>query len=196
MEELADIKKIWIQADVEKLSPSEKIVELVAKIHFISIAKKITIILIALALAVIVVYVIFYYKSQFLTTRIGEASFLIAICILIFSNVRAVLSVADFRQYSNHDFVQNMKAEQLKDIRLCKTTQSIGFAISSFGLLAYLYELVYLQPALTIYVYGAAIAFLLFNWFIIRPMSIKRKIKHLRTTIQKVELLENQFTEK
>jgi hypothetical protein len=196
MEELADIKKIWTQADVEKLSPSKKVVDLIVKIHFISIVKKIAVILIGLLLGLIIVYVIFYYKSQLLTTRVGEASFLIAICILIFSNIRAVVSVSDFREHSNHDFVQYMKAQQLKDIRWCKATQSVGFAISSFGLLVYLYELVYLRPDLTFYVYGAAIVFLMVNWFLIRPLAIKRKIKQLRINIQKLELLENQFTEK
>jgi hypothetical protein len=194
MDNLNDIQKIWFTANVNGLPESGEVIKTIKNYHTRQFMKTLFLILMSLVLGSTMVYVVFFYQSTLLTTRIGEACILIAIFILLVTNIILLKKIPGRKDFSNNEFVNYLKHEQQRQIQFHKKTQAIGFALSSAGLLLYFFEMVYRQWVLMIIAYLLLILFILICWFIIRPASLRKKTKKLQGTIEKLEIISNQFS--
>jgi hypothetical protein len=196
MDDLTDIKKIWLNAGMQNLPAAGKLVAESRSIYTQRVLKNISLILLAIALTAGTVYVVLFYDSQMLSTRVGEGCFLLALLIVFATNLVDARRMSEFKNSSNNDFIQFLKAEVFRTTKRYRRTQSIGFVISSIGLLLYLYEIVHDEGELLYLAYLVTILFMLIGWFWIKPRALKRRIFQLQLTIQKLELIETQFHEK
>ncbi len=193
MHDLSDIQNTWFTAKVNALPKASEVVKTIKRYRAKQIMKSTFLILLSLVLAMVMIYVVFFYQSNMLITRIGEILMLTAIFILISANAVSLTRISRSKNYSNNEFLNYLKQEQQRLLSFQKRTQATGFVLSSAGLLLYLFEGVYRQPGLMIVTYVFAILFILVCWFIVRPAAIKRKTKKLKQAIGKLETLSDQL---
>ena len=77
MDNLNDIKALWLTAKTDSLPSSDEMLRIVKKFRNNRLRKKLTIIFVALVCAAIEVAAMFVYKSTMITTRIGEVLIII-----------------------------------------------------------------------------------------------------------------------
>jgi uncharacterized membrane protein YfcA len=195
MDNFNDMQQLWRTVDTSLLPETAGIIKTIRQYRRKHTIRIVAFIMAALAMLAAMIWVLFAYRSNLLSTRIGEACFLLAILILLANNANSLRRISA-RNNNNADFILFLKQEQLRLVHFLKRTQVIGFALASVGLLLYLFESVYREKALTMLtVYFLATAWLLFNWFVIRPRAMRKKMQKLKDTIQKLEELSSQLSD-
>jgi hypothetical protein len=193
MDNFNDIKQIWLTAKVDSLPKASKVVKTIKRFHIKHILKSGILIIVAILLGAIMVWVMFDYKSKLLVTRIGEILIILPIYIILYINFSSLKRLPNWKNCSNDQFILFLKNEQIKLISFHKRVQSIGFALVSIGLLLYLFEFACQKIILMVATYSLAFIWLAICWFIIRPFMIRRKIKKLNETIERLENLSTQL---
>jgi Flp pilus assembly protein TadB len=193
MDNLNDIQKIWLSANVRDLPTSGEVVRTIKNYRTNQILRTVFVIFLSLVLGAVMVHVIFFYQSVLFVTRIGEALIFIAILFLISTNLVSLKRISGRKDFTNQEFIHYLKQQQQRQIQFHKKTQAIGFVLSSAGLLLYFFETVYQHWIWMIVAYVLLILFILACWFILRPAASKRKTNRLNETINKLENISNQF---
>jgi uncharacterized membrane protein YciS (DUF1049 family) len=137
-----------------------------------------------------------YYKPQLLTTKIGICLTILAIS----SFILAQNSILPFLKKEKDNFNLNDYLLQLKNIRkkemfMQTTMMNIYFILLSLGILLYMYEYVEKTFLSIIFAYGITILWFAFNWFYLRPKTIKKQQEKSNLLITKFENLQKQLTE-
>ena len=193
MNNLDELKQIWMSTGLEKLPKSGEILEAIKRHHRKEALKKVSLILFTVLLVLIMCWVVFDYKSKLPATRIGEFCMFIAMFILLGSNAISLVKMSPRVHYSNEEYISFLKQKQLQQYRRTNKTQLIGFLFASVGLLLYLFEGVYKNPILLVTGYILVIAWISCSWFILRPWALKRKTRKLNETVSKLERLSAQL---
>jgi hypothetical protein len=193
MDNLNDLKKIWLTADTNHLPDSNEMMQLIKEYRNRKILKKIALVITALLLTALMIVVIFTYHSTMLSTRIGEVCMIIAGSILIATNTNSLRRVYKLKNCTNKEFIEHLEQARRGQINYYKKTQIIGFSFVSIGLLLYLFEGVYENIVLCITSYSLLIIWLLINWFVIRPKAYKRQTKKFNDILKKTETVSKQF---
>ena len=193
MDNLNDLKKVWLTADTTRLPNPNEIKHVIKKYRNAKLQKKTAVIIVALLLTGIMVSVLFNYRSTMLITRIGEVCLIIAGIFLVVTNINSINRLYRYNDFSNKDFIEFLKHTRVRQIRYYKKTQVAGLACASVGLLLYIYEGVYQDRILCIISYTLLVAYILIMWLVIRPIAFRRRTKKLDETIKKLEELYKQF---
>jgi len=193
MDNLNELKEIWLTAKTKTLPDAAEIVETIKNYRLKEIVKIISFSLFTLGLLATMIWVLIDYKSQLITTRAGEVFILIGIFILLTMNAKALKRSFSLNNYSNEAFLTYLKKEQLKLIDYQKRTQKAGFIIASSGLLLYIYEGVRHSISILIISYIVVSLWIAISWFIIRPYSLKRKTQKLLEKIATLEKISSQL---
>lgn len=193
MDNLNDLKKLWLTANTDSLPDSKEMVNTIKKYRNKKIINKAALITAAALLAGFMVLVAFMYHSTMLTTRIGEAFFIISCIILIVTNTNSLKRMYRLKNCTNKEFVQHLEQATQNRIFYYKKTQVAGLLFNSAGLLLYMYELVYGNLILCVVAYTVMIIYLLIIWLVVRPRVYKRQSKKFIEKIQRMKLLSNQF---
>jgi hypothetical protein len=196
MDNLNDLKKIWLTADTHHLPDSNKMMQLIKEYRNRKILKKIALIITAILLTTLMIVVVFTYHSTVLTTRIGEVCMIIAGSILVATNTNSLRRVYKLKNCTNKEFIEHLEQSQRGRINYYKKTQVIGFSFVSVGLLLYLFEGVYKNIILCITSYLFLVIWLLINWFVIRPKAYKRQTEKFNDILKKTETVSKQFLKK
>ena len=91
MDNLNDLKAIWLTAKTDSLPDSHEMVQIVRKFRNKKLLKITALVIAAIVLVAIMIWVVFVYKSTMLSTRLGEAFIIIAGIILIATNLNSLL---------------------------------------------------------------------------------------------------------
>ena len=193
MDNLNDLKAIWLTAKTDDLLSSAEMLKLVKKFRNERLRKKLTIIFVALAIIVLLVWAELMIPSAMLTTRIGGSCTILACIILVFTNTRSLKRFIGLNDCSNKEFLEFLEQTRRNQVYYYKKTQVAGMVLSSLGLVLYLYQSVYKSPVMFIVFYAIAIALLLFLWLYIRPRSFKKQTIRLNETISKLENISHQI---
>jgi hypothetical protein len=193
MNNLDELKQIWMSTGLEKLPKSGEILKAIKRHHRKEALKKVLLILFTLLLVLTMCWVVFDYKSRLLSTRIGEVFMFIAMFILLSSNAISLVKMSARLQYSNEEYINFLKQKQLQRYRRTEKTQLIGFLFASAGLLLYLFEGVYRNTTLLATGYILTIAWINCSWFILRPLALRRKTRKLNETVSNLERLSAQL---
>jgi drug/metabolite transporter (DMT)-like permease len=178
MDRLDDIKKVWLTTTVSNLPESSDLIKTFKKFRLKLLIKNVGLILLILFLIGVMISVMFNYKSNQLSTRIGEICMILAALILLGSGTASYRRISGWRNCSNEQYIKLLKIEQLKLVSFQKSKQVIGFVIMM--LCTYLFLAIWLAVC----------------WFIIGPYSLKRKTLKLSETINKLEKLSAQLMNK
>lgn len=193
MDNLNDLKAIWLTANTDSLPASGEMVRMAKKFRNTKIRNKLTMIFIAILLAVIMVFGAIYNGLIMLSTRIGEASLIFTCALLAFTNIRSIKRFIDFQDCTNKEFIEFMEQTKRNQLYYYQKTQVAGMLISSIGLLLYFYELVYRDRILFIIIYSTAIIYLAVMWFVIRPRNFKKQNLEMGATMKKLHDISNQI---
>ncbi len=193
MNNLDELKSIWLTAKTDSLPATQEIIHIIKKYRNKILQKKITVIVTALILVAIMIAVAFIYKSKMITTRLGEILIVAAGCILIFSNARSIRRFYDLQSFNNKDFLKFLEKTRKNQIHFYKKTQVAGLALCSAGLLLYIFEPVHNNIFLSIGAYVCIIIYIMALWFLIRRRMFKKHANELQKMIDKLKSLSKQF---
>lgn len=193
MDNLNDLKKIWLAADIGNLPALAEMMQLIAQYRRSKLLKKAALILAAILLTAIMVSVVFLYKSVMLSTRLGEAGIIAAGLILIITNIGSIGRLYKVKDLSNKEFLGYLEQVKINRRYYYRKTQVAGLSLVSVGLLLYLYEGVYQHLWLCIVSYALVTIYLLVMWLIVRPRMYRRQAGKLDATIKEMKRLADQF---
>jgi len=193
MDNLDDLKALWLSANTDPLPRPEEMLRMVKRFRNQKLRRKILIIIVALTCAVIMIVGLFVDGFTMISTYIGIALLTISCIILAISNIRSIRRFYDLKDSSNSEFVQFIERTRQNQIYFYKKTQAVAMSITSVGMMLYWYELVYRNTTLTIVIYSATIIYLCVMWFVVRPRVFKKEARKLDAMIERLEKISKQF---
>lgn len=193
MDNLNDLKAIWLTAKTDSLPDSHEMVQIIRKFRNKKLLKIAALVISAILLVMIMIWVMFIYKSTMLITRFGEVFIIIAGIILVSTNLNSLLRFYKFRVCSNKEFLKFLEQTRLRQRFYYQRTQVVAMAFCATGLLLYLYEGVYKSTILFIGEYAATVIYFLILWFVVRPRVFKKEEKKINAQIEKLESISKQI---
>jgi hypothetical protein len=193
MDNLNDLKELWLSADTSALPGTGEMMQAIKKYRSTGLKKKIAVVSLAAFFTAMLVFIVFIYKSVMISTRIGEACMVAAGMMLVYTNIKSLRRLYNVKDHTNKEFIQYLQQVQVNRIYYHSKTQVAGFALVSVGLMLYTYEGVHNILWLFILAYTFLTAYLLVAWLIIRPRAYKRQAKQLEATMAKMKHLADQF---
>ncbi len=193
MENLNDLKKIWLTAKTEGLPDSAQMMRLIKKFRNQHLRKLWMLIAAALVLVLLMLLVMFYYPSKLISTRIGELLIILAGLLLITTNLNSLNRFYRLKVCSNKAFIQFLEQTRLRQIFYYRRTQVIGLLFCAVGLALYWYELLAPHPLISFLAYALLAIYFLFIWFYLRPIMFKRGSKKLEEELERVKNIAEQL---
>lgn len=136
-----------------------------------------------------IIWIWISYRPEFISTKIGIVMIILAMFIFVMSYNRSIplLKNADSLQ-SSSDYLKSLLKLRENQNFIQTTMLNIYFIMLSSGLALYMYEYASrMSPEWEIAVYGITAAWILFNWFYLRPKQIKKQTQKLNDVIQRFE---------
>jgi amino acid transporter len=195
MDNLNDLKAIWLTAKTDDLPGSKEMLRIVKKFRNERLRRKLWIVFVALLAMAIMVVTIFVVRSTAVTTILGESFTIMACIVLIFTNTKSMKRFIDLKDCSNKEFIEFLEQTRRNQNYYYKKTQVAGMLLSSAGLLLYLYEQVQGRLLLGVIIYSIAVLWVLFLWLYIRPRNFKKQAIKLNETMKRLERIEDQIKE-
>lgn len=191
-----DFKNLWKQQEAEQPELSDLM--LLLRSYKNKGLKRLVLTNVLLVMTMVGLVLIWYYfQPQLITTKIGLITTILAMLIFVLAYNTL------FKHYkSASEFVSN--SAYLKDLIIIKRKQKfmqtsmlqLYFILLSLGVCLYLYEYVKLMPTVVgLLVYALTLAWLAFNWFYLRPKTIRKQEKKLDILIKKFEMINRQLDE-
>ncbi len=138
-----------------------------------------------------------YYQPQMITTKLGLTLIIGAIAFFIMTSMGYLnLLYTNNTDSSANDFLLHFLKIKQKQERLGTTTLTIYFALLSVGIALYMIEYAK-RGSLTFQLaaYGITFAWIAFNWFYVRPRTIKKQRAKINAIIEKLEAVNGQMGE-
>src|ERR1700759_1349011 len=101
MDNLNDLKAIWLTAKTDDLPGSKEMLRIVKKFRNERLRKKLFIIFTALVVLAMMVVTIIIVRSTMITTILGETFTIMACIILAFTNIKSMKRFIDLKDCSN-----------------------------------------------------------------------------------------------
>src|SRR5215213_9964641 len=111
MEELNDLKEVWLTAKTDALPGADEALKLIKRYRLKMIIKKSASILLLLLMTILMLYAVFYGFKR-LPTRLGELGFFIGIFVLILSNTNSLRRAFNQVNRTNQEFMEYLKQAQ------------------------------------------------------------------------------------
>ncbi len=141
------------------------------------------------------VFVWWYYQPQMITTKIGLILVMVAIVMFLTATGQIVplLAKTDV-ETDSQQFLANMIRIKQKHEFLSNTMLTVYFILLSAGIALYMIEYAG-RGSLTFQLtaYGLTFAWIAFNWFYIRPRTIKKQQKAINEIIAKLQAVNSQL---
>jgi len=191
-----DFSTIWKQQKVNQPDMEDLLIKLkqfkksnLLKLIFVNISLIVT--------SCFIVFILYIFKPQFITTKIGIVLIISAMVIFVFSNSKlfSVFNKIDNTQ-SNIEYLKNLSSIKTKQKFMQTTILGLYFILLSLGICLFLYEYTSMMPiGWAIFSYLITLAWIGFNWFYIRPKTIKKQKIKLNELINKFESVNKQLKE-
>lgn len=193
MDNLDDLKALWLSANTDPLPQPAEMLRIVKKFRNQKIRRKIIIIVVSLVCATILIWGMFFDGFTMVSTYIGDALMVTSCVILAVTNIRSVKRFYELKDCTNSEFVQFIERTRQNQIYFYKKTQVIAMSVTSVGLLLYWYEMVHRNTTLTIIIYSATVIYLAVMWFVVRPRVFKKNARKLNEMLDRLEKISKQF---
>lgn len=193
MDNLNELRQIWLTADTKGLPPASQMDALVKKYSDQKILKTALTIVAGLICLFAIIIIAFTYNASMLSTRLGEIMIGGAGIILLANNFSLLTSFYKLKDCSNRDYLYHMEHIKQKQLFFFKRTQLIGFLFASVGTILYMFEYVYTQGTTGLWEYGAVILYITIIWFVLRPRVMNRHVRKINEQIERLKELEKQL---
>jgi len=193
MDNLNDLKTIWLSAKTDALPTPQQVVKQGKKFRKTILLKKGAIIAVTSVCAFIILFSMFFNPPAMVSTIVGNAMVIAGASLIAISNIRSIRRFYDFTDFTNREFLQFIEKTRENQRYFYRKTQVLAFTLTSAGWLISLYEMLHRKHLLLIVVYCFAVIYLLLAWFVFRPYTYKKNSRKLNETQQNLERILNQL---
>ena len=197
MDNFNDIKSIWHnQPDVPMPSLAEVTKE-AQKSKSKMIKKNIIGIVLMSATLLFIGYLCIAADFKYVTTKIGMIIIIIAIIgsLIINTQLLTILLNAADNTNDNNAYLKQLIRYRNKQGFMQKTGMIIYFILLSLGLVMYMFEFFMRDKTFGIVAYFITLAWIAFNWFYIRPKTIKKQVLKTNDLISQMENISKQYVQ-
>lgn len=196
MDSNIDFKNIWKQQTSNRPNMEELLGKLkkfrnqnLRRLIFANIA------LIATSLLILLIW--YRYQPEMITTKIGIVLVVLGMVIflLAYNKMFMIFYKIDQTQ-SNHEYLQSLYVVKNKQKFMQTTILNLYFVMLFLGICLYMYEYTSrMSLSSGILAYALTSVWIAFNWFYLRPRTIKKQQGKLDELINKFEEINNQLKE-
>ncbi|MGG7440126.1 hypothetical protein ACQ7CU_18795 [Chryseobacterium arthrosphaerae] len=191
-----DFKNIWKQQTSNK-PDMEELLGRLKKFKNENLRRLVVTNLLLIATCTGIAFVWYRYQPELITTKIGIVLVIAAMVIflLAYNKLFMVFYKIDNTQ-SNSEYLQSLYVVKNKQKFMQTTMLNIYFIMLFTGLILYMYEYTSkMSFSSSAIAYIAIVAWIGFNWFYLRPRTIKKQQAKLDGLIAKFEEINNQLKE-
>ncbi|HSD07233.1 hypothetical protein [Flavobacterium sp.] len=191
-----DFKDLWKQQSVNQPDMND----LLSKLNTfkkLSMRKLILTNLHLVTTALFILFIWFYFKPEFISTKIGIVLIIIAMAMYLFvyNRLFAAFKKIDSTK-TNSEYLQKLIEIKTKQKFLQSTILSLYFLILGTGLGLYMYEYTsQMTQFWAVFSYGLVLLWFGFSWFYFRPRYIRKEEKKVNILIEKFETINHQLEE-
>ncbi|QBN18993.1 hypothetical protein [Flavobacterium nackdongense] len=192
-----DFKELWNKQKMDIPDPKE-LFEKTKEFKKKSFRKLLLANITLLFTTAFLLFIWYYYKPEFITSKIGIVCIILAMFLYLF----VYNKMATFLKSNNYEMDTSQHLQQLLKLKekerfLQTTILNAYFILLSIGICLYMYEYTCRMTMLWATVtYGVTLAWIALNWFVFRPKTIKKQQKSLNELIEKFEKINNQLIQK
>lgn len=189
-----DFKNLWKQQTLEKPS-IEELLDRLKKFKKENIRRLIITNILLILTCVFIGLIWYYYQPQLATTKIGIVLVILAMVIFLLAYNQLFMNFykLDSTQ-TNAEYLNNLYSLKNKQKFMQTTMLNLYFIMLFAGISLYMYE--YASRMKMIYAvttYGLTFLWITFNWFYLRPKTIKKQQAKLNGLINKFEEINDQL---
>lgn len=147
--------------------------------------------------SLLIIYIWYRFQPQMITTKIGIVLVILAMVMFLFAYNRMFMVFYKIDQtQSNNEYLQSLYVVKSKQKLMHTTILNLYFIMLSLGICFYMYEYTSrMTLGSGILAYAVTLAWIAFNWFYLRPKTIKKQQGKLDELINKFEEINNQLKE-
>lgn len=196
MDSNIDFKNIWKQQTSNKPNMEELLGKL-KKFRNQNLRRLVFANIGLIATSLLILFIWYRYQPEMITTKIGIVLVVLGMVIflLAYNKMFMVFYKIDQTQ-SNNEYLQNLYVVKNKQKFMQTTILNLYFIMLFLGICFYMYEYTSrMTPGSAILTYAVTSAWIAFNWFYLRPRTIKKQQGKLDELINKFEEINNQLKE-
>ncbi|WP_077418917.1 hypothetical protein [Chryseobacterium sp. JV274] len=191
-----NFKNIWKQQTSNKPNLEELLGKL-RKFRNQNLRKLILANIALITTSLIIIYIWYRFQPQMITTKIGIVLVILAMVMFLFAYNKMFMVFYKIDQtQSNNEYLQSLYVVKRKQKFMQTTILNLYFIMLSLGICFYMYEYtsrMTLGSGMLAYV--VTFAWIAYNWFYLRPKTIKKQQGKLNELINKFEEINNQLKE-
>lgn len=191
-----DFKNIWKQQTSNKPNLEELLGKL-KKFRNQNLRKLILANVALITTSILIAFIWYIYQPQMITTKIGIVLVILAMVIflLAYNKMFMIFYKIDQTQ-TNSEYLQSLYVVKSKQKWIETTILNLYFMMLFLGICLYMYEYTSrMSFGFGILTYAITWAWIAFNWFYLRPRTIKKQQRKLNELINKFEEINNQLKE-
>ena len=195
MDNFNNIKDIWQSQSNAPVPTLGKIVEIAKKSRRQMIRKNVLAVIMMSATLAFIIFIGLHYEFQFITTKIGILLTIISVigALVVNSQLLTIMPNNANNTTNNVAYMQQLILYRNKQRFFQTTGISIYFILLSAGIFLYMYEFAVRSLSFGIISYSITLAWIAFNWFYIRPKTIKKQEKKINELISQIEAVSKQL---
>lgn len=194
MDSNIDFKNIWKQQTSNKPNLEELIGKL-KKFRNQNLRKLILANIGLITTSLLIIYIWYRFQPQMITTKIGIVLVILAMVMFLFAYNKMFMVFYKIDQtQSNNEYLQSLYVVKSKQKLMQTTVLNLYFIMLFLGICFYMYEYTSrMTIGSGILTYSVTLAWIAFNWFYLRPKTIKKQQGKLDELINKFEEINNQL---
>ena len=191
-----NFKNIWKQQTSNKPNLEELLGKL-KKFRNQNLRRLITANIGLITTSLLIIYIWYRFQPQMITTKIGIVLVILAMAMFLFAYNKMFMVFYKIDQTkSNHEYLQSLYVVKSKQKFMQTTILNLYFIMLCLGICFYMYEYTSrMTLGSAILTYAVTLAWIAFNWFYVRPKTIKKQQGKLDELINKFEEINNQLKE-
>lgn len=196
MDSNIDFKNIWKQQTSNKPNMEELLGKL-KKFRNQNLRRLVFANIGLIATSLLILFIWYRYQPEMITTKIGIVLVVLGMVIflLAYNKMFMVFYKIDQTQ-SNNEYLQSLYVVKNKQKFMQTTILNLYFIMLFLGICFYMYEYTSrMTLGSAILTYAVTSAWIAFNWFYLRPRTIKKQQGKLDELINKFEEINNQLKE-
>ena len=190
-----DFKALWARAAESQMPDSREIIDAAIRLNKKMRNKMLMANLCLVASAIFIIFVVFHYHPAMWTTWLGTALIIVAILFNLAAsgNVIRLLFKSNL-EVDTTAYLQHLLHIRQKQEYLQTTMLSLYYILLSAGLALYMIEYaLMMQTTGRVLTYGITAIWIGFNWFYIRPKTVKKQRAKMDAMISKIGALNMQL---
>ncbi|MCT2562474.1 hypothetical protein [Chryseobacterium herbae] len=191
-----DFKNLWKQQTAEKPSIEELLGRL-KKFKNENLRKLLITNVLLILTSLFIGFIWYYYQPQLISTKIGIVLVILAMVIFLFAYNKLFSPIykLDSTQ-TNAEYLQSLYSLKSKQKFMQTTMLNLYFIMLFAGISLYMYEYASrMEMIYAVLTYGLTFLWIAFNWFYLRPKTIKKQQEKLNGLINKFEEINEQLKE-